>query len=130
MAAASLAAFFALPAAAQTYSCELEDSDDPDKDWIRDVDQVVVDVAGQSIDIRVARTMGTANPQNYNFRNHDWGSMGQDTMTVKDTGYFVTGAAMRYDGTPYIFKLWFTGAFYMTFNDSAQPTNYKWNCTK
>ena len=128
--AAALAAFSAIPAVAQTYSCELDDTDDQDDDWIKDVDQVIVDVPGQSIDIRVARTMGTANPQNIVFGNKDWGSMGQDTMTVRDTGYFVTGAAMLYSGTPYIFKMWFTGAFNMTYYDSAVPTNYKWTCTK
>lgn len=62
------------------YSCE--NTVDSDKLRFADADQVAIDLENQSVDLRVARTMGTSKPVNWKFWSHKT-ALDDDSFAVK-----------------------------------------------
>ena len=129
---ATISVFLSLSVSAQsapiTYACTLLDGE-LNPSMYRDVDQVVIDRATPYIELRVAKTMGTATEVNWIFTNRTGydGSLEKMWMDRTEKGDMVASGldaagaySFRYDGTHLLF-----GVTYL-----APAMGFTWECTE
>lgn len=81
-----------------TYACTFKDGSTR-YNYMAQADQLIVDLETQSVDLRVARTMGTGEPINWLFTTRD-SLTGPDKFLVHVDGDWITGAGFL-AGTPH-----------------------------
>lgn len=127
--AAALGALQTTPvsAAPVTMSCDIVSSTDA-ANLFNDVNQIVIDVAADTAELRVAQTIGTDKPMNWIFDTHT-DSLGTDTFTVKETGGFIYGAGL-YGAAAHSFMLSKDGTLSWVFLWEGKLTTFEWRCSK
>lgn len=114
-------------AAPVTMSCDVASSTDRAHPFTR-VNQIVVDVAENTVDLRVAQTIGTNEPVNWLFQTRT-GVLGDDTFTIKQSGTFVYGAGI-YGAAAHSFMLGDGGALSWTSLWEGKVTTIQWLCSR
>lgn len=110
-----------------TYACTvLQGQDEPG--MFSDVDQVVIDVEAQSIELRVARTMGTVAPVNWLYYDRD-GEGDTEQFIIRDNGNGVIAAAGMNGIGSYSFLK--NGKYFLFGVTLLAPTMaFTWECTE
>jgi len=114
-------------AAPVTLSCDIISSSD-DANLFNDVNQIILDVAASTVDLRIAQTIGTDKPMNWIFHSRT-DSLGVDTFTIKRSGAFLYGAGL-YGAAAHSFALGDDGALSWAFFWEGKLTTFKWRCSK
>lgn len=109
-----------------TLACQFQAASAPDHPFAA-VDQFVYDLESESADLRVARTMGTAEPVNWLFTTSKT-ALDDDRFVVKRTAQGIVGAGV-YGSAPHSFDLYDNGLLVWSFIwFSAEPTWLVWQC--
>ena len=106
------------------YSCEIQSGSD--ELLFREADQIAIDIDGQSVDLRVARTMGTSEPVNWKFRTQKT-ALDEDYFSVKQTpdGSWVGGGI--YGAAGHAFEL-HNGSLTWTVVTLTENWTMRWVC--
>lgn len=91
-----------------------------------EVDQVRIDEAGNLIELRVARTIGTVEPVNWIFTSSK-SVLGTDTFSIKNTSAGIVGAGVIGDAA-HSFVLSSTGILTWVITQHGHPQWWSWRC--
>jgi len=111
-----------------TYGCEAESNGGP-QTYVFDSDQLVVDVEGNSAELRIARTVGTSDLANWLFTNRPRIGDQPDVFTVQFSGGTTVGSGL-YSGYPHSFRMTPDGVLTWTFLSDDGPSWKRWTCRR
>lgn len=115
-------------AAPVTYGCE-PGSFGGMQTYVFESDQLIVDVEGNSVELRIARTVGTSDLANWLFTNRSGINDQPDVFTVQSSGGTIVGSGL-YSGYPHSFMLTPDGVLTWTFLSDAGPSWKRWKCRR